>query len=689
MEHHYFQTILTYLRAHPHAGELFTFLVAFSESLPLIGTVVPGTVTMTIVGILIGVGALPILFSLFIASLAAFAGDSIGFWVGYYYNERLRIMWPFKKHPKWLSMGEAFFTKHGGKSIILGRFIGPARSTVPLVAGLLRMTWLRFAMAAIPSAVLWAFMYMTPGIFLGALSREVPKGETTRFFLYGLSVLIIIWLAFWLIQHFFIQLARGINYLTDRCWDYLTRNDGGRFFIRLITNQQKKSDHHQLTLSLTAILSAIVFLILLISVRHHGALTEFNKPVFHALQAIRTPLWNKIFSVITLMGEPKTILAISVFITLGLSLKKQWRSAIHFLAAIVLASGSVIFFKAISHSLRPQGFEKVALSSSFPSGHTALSFVIFCFLAFLITQIVNKNYRWIPWTLAGILIISVGFSRLYLGAHWFADIMGSVLLGTTILLMCIVSYRRMPKKINALTLSPLAITVLLCVSLGVPWSVNITRSLTNILGDTTPIWPIQRININAWWQSPLQYTPLYRNNRLGIPYQPFNVQWQGSLQQIAKTLEKKGWKSILTHQKFKLKNSLQRFSSLEAEYHMPLLAWLYHDKPPVIVFIKHIPKQNRVIELHLWESDIVLQPHNKPLWIGAIDIRIPPKKLLSFKNGTHISLLGNEGLDKLYKDTAHFNRKFIYATVEPQIKAIHQLGWRGKILLIRSWRCRR
>lgn len=106
MEHqHIFQTILTYLHHNPQFGMWFAFLVAFSESLPIFGTLIPGTITMTVVGILVGSGGLPLLPTLWVTSIAAFCGDTIGYFCGILFNDRIRTMWPFKHYQKWLNIG--------------------------------------------------------------------------------------------------------------------------------------------------------------------------------------------------------------------------------------------------------------------------------------------------------------------------------------------------------------------------------------------------------------------------------------------------------------------------------------------------------------------------------------------------------------------------------------------------------
>src|SRR3990167_3158336 len=153
MIEHYITLIVNFLRIHPALAQLFAYLIALAESLPLIGTVVPGSITMTAVGTLIGSHVLPGFSTITWASVGALTGDCIGFWVGKHYHQQLRHAWPFKKYPHWLQWSETFIQKHGGKSIIFGRFVGPARSTVPMVAGLLKLSWLRFITAGVPSAI--------------------------------------------------------------------------------------------------------------------------------------------------------------------------------------------------------------------------------------------------------------------------------------------------------------------------------------------------------------------------------------------------------------------------------------------------------------------------------------------------------------------------------------------------------
>lgn len=678
----YIHPLLNYLHAHPQIGLLFAFLVSFAESLPLVGTIFPGTVTMTIVGVLIGNGTLPGLTAIIMTSVAAFLGDCIGFAVGYWYNDRIRTVWPFKKYPRFLETGEAFFRKHGGKSIIIGRFFGPMRSAMPLIAGVMKMTWPRFCIAAFPSAIAWAIAYLIPGMILGAISREIPHGKMGEFLIFGLIFLIAVFFGLWLIQHFFLQLARAINMMTDRLWNYLFHKRSCRPFIRCITNHQHPRDHHQLTLLIAALFSAALFFILLVNVRIRGSLIALNEPIFHLLQNIRTPLFDKLLVVISIIGSPPALMLSAGIAFITLMLLKQMRAAGHVLIALLASMGTVTFFKSISHSLRPQGFEVVSHSSSFPSGHTTFTFMITSVIAFLITQITPKDKRWIPFVIAGIAILAVGFSRLYLGAHWFTDIIGSIFLGFSVLLFCIISYRRMPRARGALQLSLHQATLILCFTFLLPPLIFIPKDFSDQLFHTKPAHITQQISESAWWRSPLAFTPTYRNNRLGKPFQPFNVQWASDLDHIQATLTQQGWKIV--EKKPKLKTTLQRFAHFNAEYHIPILPWLYHNQPPVLFMIKHIPKTKSIIELRLWQSNIVFQNNGAPLWLGAVNYREPPEKLMSLKNRTTISLKNGAGIDQLFDDTKNFKRKMILVTTTySALDHALPLQWDGKVLLVK------
>jgi len=314
---HYFQPLIDFIHQKPNTGLFITFLIALAESLPLIGTIIPGSVTMTAIGVLVGTGILPGLSTLAWASLGAMIGDIIGFGSGYWFAHHIRHIWPFKKYPHWLEHSEQFFKKHGGKSIIIGRFIGPARSTVPLVAGLLKMTWPRFIMAAIPSAILWAILYMMPGILIGALAVELPAYIATEFLLIGVAIIIVLWLIFWATQYFFGQLAHLINTWIDRLWDTLIQYKPSRPLIRAIAVKGKPRDHYQLTLLILAVLTALLFAFLFYCVVTDNGIIAINQACFYLIQSLRTQALNSFFTVITLFANSLAIFTAGSLVSLG------------------------------------------------------------------------------------------------------------------------------------------------------------------------------------------------------------------------------------------------------------------------------------------------------------------------------------------------------------------------------------
>lgn len=679
----YLQPVINYIHQNPGVGALIAFIVALAESLPLIGTIIPGSVTMTAIGTLIGTGLLPGLSTLAWASFGAFVGDTIGFSSGYLFTEKIRNIWPFKKYPHWLELSENFFKKHGGKSIIFGRFVGPARSTVPLVAGLLKVGWWRFIFAAIPSAIMWAILYMVPGIIIGALAMELPPHIATEFIVIGLIVIVLLWLVFWAIQYFFSQLAYFINILIDKFWDVLIRHKPSRPFIRLIAIKGKPTDHYQLMLALLSFLSSLLFLFIFYSVIENGWLTGINRPIFSLLQSLHTQHIYTFFIFVTLLGSTFTMFFAGVLASLCLAIVRQWRAAIHFFILDVLMLCAIAFFKFIYFNPRPEGFQYVAPSSSFPSGHTGMSFVILSALAYFSGKLTKHKYKWIPYTTASVLILLVAISRLYLGAHWLTDILGSITLGFALLFVVIINYRRRAgKQFQKINKAYWFVVVLL--SLTIPWAARIYKNYQFAQYSYQPVFPIVTLTMQDWWNQPTKYIPLYRRNRFGTPIQPFNLEWAAPLTQIQSDLQKQGW--TLVDPKYSVKGTLKRFMNKNV-YRLPLFPWLYNHKPPRLIMVKTNSGKKRIIEIRLWRASAKFKNNALPLWVGTINYHIAPPKKVNFSSFKDVSLRESGGIKRLIaglQQLKHYQYKLIRIPRNQQPKKVQPLNWDGHVIIIRK-----
>jgi len=139
------------------------FALAFGESLAFVSLLLPATAILFGLGGLIGasgIGFWPIWFA---AALGAILGDTVSYWLGYHYHHAIARMWPLSRNPELLPKGEVFFRKWGTAGVFLGRFFGPLRSAVPLVAGICEMPRGRFQFANVTSALVWATGILAPG----------------------------------------------------------------------------------------------------------------------------------------------------------------------------------------------------------------------------------------------------------------------------------------------------------------------------------------------------------------------------------------------------------------------------------------------------------------------------------------------------------------------------------------------
>ncbi|EOG5434421.1 DedA family protein [Cronobacter sakazakii] len=193
-------------------------LVAFLESLALVGLLLPGTVLMAALGALIGSGEVNFYEAWAVGIIGCLLGDWISFWLGWRFKKPLH-RWSFlKKHKALLDKTEHALHQHSMFTILVGRFVGPTRPLVPMVAGMLDLPVRKFLPPNIVGCLLWPPFYFLPGILAGAAIDIPPEMKSGAFkWLLG-GVALLVWLAAWLLWRWWRSGKRQ-----DRLTRYLPR----------------------------------------------------------------------------------------------------------------------------------------------------------------------------------------------------------------------------------------------------------------------------------------------------------------------------------------------------------------------------------------------------------------------------------------------------------------------------------
>lgn len=156
-------------------GLLLLTIIVFTETGLLIGFFLPGDSLLVTAGIFAAAGALDLGAAMIILAIAAIAGDQVGYWIGHQTGPRI-----FNRedsiffHRKHALRAQRFYEKHGGKTIILARFIPVIRTFAPVVAGVGRMEYRRFVAYNVFGGLLWVWGLLLAG---WALGRTVPNIE--------------------------------------------------------------------------------------------------------------------------------------------------------------------------------------------------------------------------------------------------------------------------------------------------------------------------------------------------------------------------------------------------------------------------------------------------------------------------------------------------------------------------------
>ncbi|HXH55292.1 MAG TPA: VTT domain-containing protein [Gammaproteobacteria bacterium] len=607
------QPFLDWITANPNWSGFIVFLISLSESLAIVGLVVPGVVMMTAIGGMMGSGHLPFWATLSWAILGAIAGDGISYWLGYHYHQQLRNFWPFKQFPKLLARGETFFTLHGGKSIIFGRFVGPVRPMIPVIAGMMDMSPKRFLFFNILSAIAWAPLYCLPGILIGASLGTLPPEVASRA---GLLVLLLL-LAFWLIYETLLLIGawvvKTLTQAINGIWKILRRLP----WLHSALRNAQGSEQSQLGILIFCVLAFTGFAITLRDILNSEGITSWNEPVYQVLRALYSTKIIHWTGFLTGLGDPWILLPAAAAIGLWLFWRQRYTAAFCWFLTISIGFVSGWLVKTESAIPRPEGLVYLSHRFAFPSAHTLTATLVFGLAAMFIHQTLSmqqsptRKYRWAPWAIAVPLILWVAFSRVYLGMHWFTDIVGSLTLGSGFVTLGTLIYRRVesrPIPIRAIVVPGLLV-------MTVTLSLYATFFYPKLRTELIRQWATHTLQEKIWWHGKGDTNTLYRTGAFKRQATIFDVQWLGSLESVQSALEKAGWKVI---PKLNFKTGVILLANNPSPLLFPTMPKFHRDRLPILAVTKKMSETRRVV-FQLWRSDYQTE-HKTPLWVGTLRV---------------------------------------------------------------------
>lgn len=211
-----------------------------------------------------------------------------------------------------------------------------------------------------------------------------------------------------------------------------------------------------LTLGLLLSLAALnIFADITGDVVEQDDLTQFDQALATALYQNATLDQVAVFKVITDLGDMPVLAAVGLAVGVMLLIRRRWLLLISW--GITLAGGALlnVTLKAIFQRVRPE-FDNPFVDASgwsFPSGHAMIALITYGMLAYLLVLVVNRYLKQIMVVATVSLVLLIGFSRLYLGVHYFSDVVAGYAAGTVWLAVSI-SGTEIARRRQRMQLSP-------------------------------------------------------------------------------------------------------------------------------------------------------------------------------------------------------------------------------------------
>ncbi len=603
-----FRDLLTWVSANPGWAHLGVFLVALTESLAIVGLMVPGAAMMVGAGALIAAGALDFGPVCLWAIAGAVAGDGLSYWLGRHYRERLTSLWPFTRYPESLAGGVRFFEKYGGKSVAFGRFVGPVRAVIPLVAGMLGMPTGRFLVANILSAIAWAPAYLLPGIVFGA-SLELAAEAAFHLVVLLLALAAVIWAVAWGVRQVFLLYsprARGwVEGLLRRAEFHPRMGE----IARALADPKHPDAAALTTLAGVLLLATLLFALVTGFVIAGAPDLALNRAVLNLALGFQTPAANHLMAIFSRLGDLGVVLPLALVVC-GWSYRRgEYRHTNYWLAACafaVLAGPLLAYLLQVPRpDLGPGGLPPW----SFPSGHTLRATVIYGFLAVVLAGGMTPTWRWLPYVWAGTFITLVGISQLYFGAHWLTDVLGSLTLGLAWVATLGLAYRRHQggeiawRRLGAVALGTLVVAFGLRSYLSHDPALAFHDRSVAAIAITDADW-----RTRVW-----RTLPRTRDDLRKAGHHPLNLQYAGRLDDLRDRLAAGGWEP---GPRLSWGTAIKLLSPSLPLMELPVIPHVHKGRHEALALVKQGPGNSRLV-LRLWATSYRIGG-KAPLWIGNV-----------------------------------------------------------------------
>ncbi|MBK5110889.1 MAG: bifunctional DedA family/phosphatase PAP2 family protein [Thermoleophilia bacterium] len=413
-------------------------VLAFLETGAFVGLLVPGETALLVGGAVAGLGVINVYLLIAIAWVMAFLGDTTSFWLGHRLGREFVL-----KHGHRVAITrerfervEAYYDRHGGKTVLMGRFIGVVRALSPFVAGSSDMKYGAF----VPYSVLGSGLQVTAHILAGyffarsidAAAKYVGIGAVV------LGTVIVVGFAG-------VALYRFLKVPANR-EKTVARAEENRLTVPLVRAGRRLRPQYRFVIdrltpggsfglevtTLFAILAVSSFLLVALTevVQADPGPTRGDLRAIDLVDLIQAGWLTGLEEVITVLGSSAVVLPLVVVTAGVLAFARRWTEVtVLLLSAITIVIGVDVMKEAIDRP-RPDGGLVSASEASFPSGHAAYS-VFYVWLAVTIAVRIRPSMaRGTALVLSGLaLTVLIGLSRVYLSVHYMSDVVAGWSLG--------------------------------------------------------------------------------------------------------------------------------------------------------------------------------------------------------------------------------------------------------------------